>query len=85
MNSFNFVDLKIAAVEAVKDSPIFLYAAFYDPFHSWLYDFANEMNPIIQFVLNCIALGYGLYRIYSIYKRWKEGDVDDNNTQHKLF
>jgi hypothetical protein len=79
MNSIDIVDFKISAVELVKDSPIFLYAAFYDPLHSWLYNLAVEMNPIIEFLLNCLALAYGVYRVYRIYLRWKNKDKDDNH------
>jgi len=83
MNTLDWIDLKISAVELVKDSPIFLYAAFYEPIHSWLYDFANEMNPIIELLLNCLALGYALYRVYRVYNRWKS--LKDNNKQTPLF
>lgn len=76
MNSFDLLDLKISAVEFAKDSPIFLYAAFYEPLHSWLYNLAAEMNPIVEFMLNCLALGYGLYRVYKVYLRWKAAGND---------
>jgi len=75
----DLVDFKITAAELVKDSPIFLYAAFYDPLHSWLYNLAVEMNPIIEFALNCLALGYGIYRVYRIYTRWKNNDNDKHH------
>jgi hypothetical protein len=71
MNSFDLLDLKISALEFVKDSPIFLYAAFYEPIHSWLYELASEMNPIVEFLLNCLALSYGIYRVVKVYYRWK--------------
>lgn len=80
MSAISIVDLKLSAVELVKDSPIFLYAAFYEPFHSWLYNLASEMNPIIEFILNCLALGYAIYRIYRVYLRWQ-----DNKKQKKLL
>lgn len=83
MNSIDIVDLKISAVELVKDSPLFLYAAFYDPLHSWLYNLATEMNPIIEFLLNSLALGYGLYRVYKVFYRWGKGKED--NKQKPLF
>lgn len=86
MNSIDFVDLKISAVELVKDSPIFLYAAFYEPLHSWLYKLASEMNPIVEFLLNCLALSYGLYRVYKVYLRWKANKTSNkNNKQTPLF
>jgi hypothetical protein len=93
MNSF--LDSKIFIAEAIKDSPIFLYAAFYEPIHSWLYSLATEMNPIVEFLLNSLALCYGIYRVYRVFKRWKDGkesDKDNNNNadnsgsiQHALF
>jgi hypothetical protein len=83
MNSIDIVDFKLTAVELAKDSPIFLYAAFYEPFHSWLYTLATEMNPIVEFLLNCLALGYGIYRVYKVYSRWKNDKK--NNGQIKLF
>ena len=85
MNTNAIIDAKITTYELVKDSPLFLYAAFYDPIHSWLYNFVTEFNPFVEFLLNILALGYGIYRVVAVIKRWlkKEDPKDTEDEQEE--
>lgn len=66
-------------LEIVKDSPLVLYVAFYEPVHDWLSVMATEWNPVLQLVLNIIAVLYGVARLIPIFKNWfSKADEEDN-------
>jgi hypothetical protein len=64
------LDTKLFALELIKDSPLVLYVAFYEPLHSWLTIMAEEWNPVLQLLLNIIAVLYGVARLVPIFKSW---------------
>jgi len=64
------LDSKLFALELIKDSPLVLYVAFYEPLHSWLTIMAEEWNPVLQLLLNIIAVLYGVARLVPIFKSW---------------
>lgn len=66
----NIIEVKLLAVELVKDSPLLLYVAFYEPFHTWLINVAEGWNPILKFFLNIFAVAYGVARVAAIIKNW---------------
>lgn len=66
----DILDTKLFALELVKDSPLVLYVAFYEPLHSWLTIMAEEWNPVLQLLLNIIAVLYGVARLIPIFKSW---------------
>ena len=61
---------KLYALELLKDSPLVLYIAFYEPLHDWLSMMADEWNPVLQLFLNIIAVLYGIARLVPIFKTW---------------
>jgi len=60
--------------ESIKDSPLILYITFYHPFHDWLSTIAYDWNPILQFVLNIIAIIWGVARLVPIFRKWWNGE-----------
>lgn len=78
----DILDAKLYALEMVKDSPLVLYVTFYDPLHQWLATVADEWNPVIQLVLNILALLFGIARITPIIKGWMKGsEVTANDNE----
>jgi len=67
---FDILSTKLYALELVKDSPLVLYIAFYEPLHNWLSLMAEEWNPVLQLLLNIIAVLYGIARLVPIFKGW---------------
>jgi len=61
---------KLILIEVVKDTPLVLYIAFYEPMHNWLISMAEEWNPVLQLLLNIIAVLYGVARLIPIFKSW---------------
>jgi hypothetical protein len=59
-------------LEIVKDSPLVLYIAFYEPLHNWLKMMAEDWNPVLQLILNIIAVLYGIARLVPIFKSWTQ-------------
>lgn len=76
------LDAKLYALEVVKDSPIVLYVAFYEPFHDWLTVMAEEWNPVLQLLLNIIAVLYGVARLIPIFKGWF-GKAEQEENENK--
>jgi hypothetical protein len=74
------VDAKLYTLELIKDSPLFLYVAFYEPLHNWLSVAAEEWNPVFQLVLNILALVFGIARLIPVFKNWF-GNPEDNNSE----
>lgn len=66
----DIVKTKLMVAEILKDSPLVLYVAFYEPLHSYLTTVAEDWNPILQFVLNIIAVIWGVARLIPIFKKW---------------
>ena len=66
----DMIKFKINVLEAVKDSPVVLYVAFYEPLNTWLKSAAEEWNPVLQLLLNIIAVLYGVARLIPIFKKW---------------
>ncbi len=66
----DMITLKVNLLEAIKDSPIVLYVAFYEPLNTWLKSAAEEWNPVLQLMLNIIAILYGVARLIPIFKKW---------------
>lgn len=62
--------IKLACVELVKDSPVLLYVAFYEPLHNWLINVAEGWNPVLQLILNIMAMIYGVARLLPVFKKW---------------
>ena len=62
--------IKLACVELVKDSPVLLYVAFYEPLHNWLINVAEGWNPVLQLILNIMAVIYGVARLLPVFKNW---------------
>jgi len=74
----SILHVKNFAAEFLKDSPLLLYFAFYEPFHSWLFHVADEWNPILKFFFNILMLAYGLFRFVHIIKDYLSGKKPDN-------
>ncbi len=55
----SILHVKNFAAEFLKDSPLVIYLAFYEPFHSWLFHVADEWNPILKFFFNILMLAAG--------------------------
>lgn len=64
------ISAKIYALEFLKDSPLFLYVAFYEPLHTWIASVAETWNPVLQFILNVLALVFGIARLIPFLKAW---------------
>lgn len=62
--------VKLACVELLKDSPVLIYVAFYDPLHEWLISVADGWNPVLQLILNIMAVIYGVARLLPVFKNW---------------
>jgi hypothetical protein len=80
----DILDAKLYALELIKDSPLVLYVTFYDPLHQWLATVADEWNPVLQLVLNILALLFGIARITPIIKGWigkSDPEPDDIETK----
>jgi hypothetical protein len=63
---------KLTIYEFMKDSPLFIYVIFHKPFFTWASEWAYSMNPILQLILNLIALGYAFNRFRAMYKADKQ-------------
>ena len=72
----DIIKTKLFAWELMKDSPVVLYVAFYEPLHGWLSTFAEEWNPILQLLLNIIATIWGVARLIPLFKKWFGGSGD---------
>jgi hypothetical protein len=62
--------MKLACIELMKDSPVLIYVAFYDPLHNWLITVADGWNPVLQLILNIMALIYGVARLLPVFRNW---------------
>jgi hypothetical protein len=69
-NLGSIIDAKIYAYELIKDSPLVLYVAFYEPLHDWLTIVAEGWNPILQLLLNIMAVIWGVARLIPLFKKW---------------
>jgi hypothetical protein len=68
------IKAKMHVYDIVKDSPLILYITFYEPIHEWLSTIARDWNPILQFVLNIIAIIWGVSRLIPVFKKWIKGE-----------
>lgn len=66
----SILEVKAMTYEIVKDSPLLLYLAFYEPLHSWLINVAEGWNPVLKFFLNILMVIYGVFRLAVIVKNW---------------
>jgi hypothetical protein len=66
----SLISAKLYIIELVKDSPLVLYVAFYEPLHEWLSLVADDWNPILQLLLNVMAVIWGVARLVPIFKKW---------------
>lgn len=74
----DIIKTKLLMWEIAKDSPLVLYVAFYNPLHSYLSTFAEDWNPVLQFILNIIAIIWGVARLIPIFKKWMRGEEITN-------
>ncbi len=74
----DIIKTKLLVWEIAKDSPLVLYIAFYEPLHKWMSTIAEDWNPIMQFILNIIAIIWGVARLIPIFKKWFRGESVDN-------
>jgi hypothetical protein len=74
----SILEVKAMTYEIVKDSPLLLYLAFYEPLHSWLISVADGWNPVLKFFLNILMVIYGVFRVAVIIKNWdKNPKIED--------
>ena len=71
-------DAKAYLIDVIKDSPILIYVAFYQPLHDWLIVIAEQWNPILQLILNLLALFYAIHRFIPIYRAWRLKEKHSN-------
>jgi len=64
------LQIKLSLIELVKDSPVLIYVAFYEPLHDWLIRIAEGWNPVLQLVLNIMAVIYGVARLLPVFNNW---------------
>jgi hypothetical protein len=64
------LQVKLSLIELVKDSPVLIYVAFYEPLHDWLISIAEGWNPVLQLVLNIMAAIYGVARLMPVFEKW---------------
>jgi hypothetical protein len=77
------LEVKATIVELVKDSPLVMYMAFYEPLHGWLNGIAQGWDPLAKFLLNIVMVIYGVLRIIAIVKGWgSEKDDSPSDEQH---
>jgi len=79
------LEIKATMVEVVKDSPLVMYMAFYEPLHGWLNEMAQGWDPLAKFLLNIVMVIYGVLRIAAIVKGWgndKEDSPADEQQHH---
>jgi hypothetical protein len=62
--------IKLACIELMKDSPVLSYVAFYEPLHDWLITVADGWNPVLQLILNIMAVIYGVARLLPVFRNW---------------
>ena len=64
------LQIKLSCIELMKDSPILIYVAFYEPLHEWLIGMAEGWNPVLQLVLNIMAVISGGARLLPVFEKW---------------
>jgi len=64
------LQIKLSCIELMKDSPVLIYVAFYEPLHDWLIRIAEGWNPVLQLVLNIMAVIYGVARLLPVFNKW---------------
>ena len=64
------LQIKLSCIELMKDSPILIYVAFYEPLHDWLIRIAEGWNPVLQLILNIMAVIYGVARLLPVFNNW---------------
>jgi hypothetical protein len=64
------LQIKLSCIELMKDSPVLIYVAFYEPLHEWLINIAEGWNPVLQLVLNIMAVIYGVARLLPVFSKW---------------
>lgn len=64
------LQIKLSCIELMKDSPVLIYVAFYEPLHDWLISIAEGWNPVLQLVLNIMAVIYGVARLLPVFNNW---------------
>ena len=64
------LQIKLSLIELMKDSPVLIYVAFYEPLHDWLIRIAEGWNPVLQLVLNIMAVIYGVARLLPVFSNW---------------
>jgi hypothetical protein len=64
------LQIKLSFIELVKDSPVLIYVAFYEPLHDWLIKIAEGWNPVLQLILNIMAVIYGVARLLPVFSNW---------------
>jgi len=64
------LQIKLSLIELVKDSPVLIYVAFYEPLHDWLISIAEGWNPVLQLALNIMAFIYGVARLLPVFNNW---------------
>lgn len=75
----DILEIKATIIELVKDSPLVVYMAFYEPLHNWVNGVASGWDPFAKFVLNIVMVVYGVLRIAAIIKGWNnEKPIDEN-------
>lgn len=70
------LQIKLSCIELMKDSPVLIYVAFYEPLHEWLVKIAEGWNPVLQLILNIMAVIYGVARLLPVFSNWF-GSKDD--------
>jgi hypothetical protein len=78
----DILEIKATMLELIKDSPLVVYMAFYEPLHNWVTAVAAGWDPFAKFVLNIVMVIYGVLRIAAIVKGWsnKEESPADEQT-----
>ena len=64
------LQIKLSCIELMKDSPVLIYVAFYEPLHNWLINVAEGWNPVLQLILNIMAVVYGVARLLPVFEKW---------------
>ena len=75
----DIIKTKLLLWDLTKDSPVVLSVAFYEPLQGWLSTFAEDWNPILQLLLNIIAIIWGVARLIPLFKKWF-GNDDNSGT-----
>ena len=64
------LQIKLSCIELMKDSPVLIYVAFYEPLHEWLINIAEGWNPVLQLVPNLMAVIYGVASLLPVFTNW---------------